>query len=108
VIGMTAMPEARLAREAELPYALVGMVTDYDCWRDGEDAVEVSAVIAQLTANADLARRLVVELARALPETRAPSPIDTTLDTALITAPAARDPATLVKLDAICRRVLAR
>ncbi|HEY1146590.1 MAG TPA: S-methyl-5'-thioadenosine phosphorylase [Allosphingosinicella sp.] len=108
VIGMTAMPEAKLAREAELPYALVGMVTDYDCWRDGEDAVEVSAVIAQLTANADTAKRLMVELARALPEKREPSPIDTVLDTALITAPAARDPAVLARLDAICRRVLAR
>lgn len=108
VIGMTAMPEAKLAREAELPYALVGMVTDYDCWRDGEDAVDVSAIIAQLTANADTAKRLVVELARALPEKREPSPIDTVLDTALITAPAARDPERLVKLDAICRRVLAR
>ncbi|MGS1017072.1 S-methyl-5'-thioadenosine phosphorylase [Allosphingosinicella humi] len=108
VIGMTAMPEAKLAREAELPYALVGMVTDYDCWRDGEDAVEVSAVIAQLMANAETARRLVVELAKSLPATREPSPIDTTLDTALITAPAARDPTALVKLDAICRRVLAR
>jgi 5'-methylthioadenosine phosphorylase len=84
------------------------MVTDYDCWRDGEEAVDVSAIIAQLTANADTAKRLVVELARALPEKREPSPIDTVLDTALITAPAARDPERLVKLDAICRRVLAR
>ena len=56
VIGMTAMPEAKLAREAELPYALVGMVTDYDCWRTGEDAVEVQAIIAQLMANAETAR----------------------------------------------------
>jgi 5'-methylthioadenosine phosphorylase len=106
VIGMTAMPEAKLAREAELPYALVGMVTDYDCWRAGEEAVEVSAIIAQLHANADAARRLVVELARMLPEERPPSPIDTNLDTALITAPDARDPAALAKLDAICARVL--
>ena len=106
VIGMTGMPEAKLAREAELPYALIGMVTDYDCWRAGEEAVEVSAIIAQLHANADAARRLVVELARMLPEERPPSPIDTNLDTALITAPDARDPAALVKLDAICARVL--
>ena len=104
VIGMTAMPEAKLAREAELPYALVGMVTDYDCWRG--EPVEVAAVIAQLNANADLARRLVVELARSLPAERTPSPIDTALDTALITAPAARDPEMLAKLDAVCRRVL--
>jgi 5'-methylthioadenosine phosphorylase len=106
VIGMTGMPEAKLAREAELPYALIGMVTDYDCWRAGEEAVEVSAIIAQLHANADAARRLVVELPRMLPEERPPSPIDFTLDTALITAPDARDPAALAKLDAICARVL--
>jgi 5'-methylthioadenosine phosphorylase len=106
VIGMTAMPEAKLAREAELPYALIGMVTDYDCWRESEQAVEVSAIIAQLEANADTARRLVVELARSLPERREPSPIDTVLDTALITAPDARDPAMLAKLDAVCGRVL--
>jgi 5'-methylthioadenosine phosphorylase len=107
-IGMTAMPEAKLAREAELPYALVGMVTDYDCWRGGGEAVEVAGVIAQLQANAEVARRLVVELARALPAERTPSPIDVTLDTALITAPDARDPTLLAKLDAICRRVLPR
>lgn len=106
VIGMTAMPEAKLAREAELPYALVGMVTDYDCWRGGEDAVEVAAVIAQLMANADVARKLVVELARSLPAIRASSPIDTVLDAAIITAPDARDPAMLGRLDAICARVL--
>ncbi len=105
VIGMTGMPEAKLAREAELPYALVGMVTDYDCWRSGTEPVEVSAVIAQLTANAGTARRLVVELARALPQERSPSPIDTNLDTALITAPGARDPAMLARLDAVCRRI---
>ena len=106
VIGMTAMPEARLAREAELPYALVGMVTDYDCWRGAGESVEVTAVIAQLTANAEIGRRLVVELARGLPEERSPSPIDTVLDTALITAPEARDSGMLGRLDAICARVL--
>jgi 5'-methylthioadenosine phosphorylase len=108
VIGMTAMPEAKLAREAELSYALVGMVTDYDCWRQGEAAVEVSAIIAQLTANAGLARRMVEEFARSLPAERAPSPIDTILDTAIITAPEARDPAMLARLDAVCGRVLRR
>jgi 5'-methylthioadenosine phosphorylase len=106
VIGMTGMPEAKLAREAELPYALVGMVTDYDCWRTGEEAVEVQAIIAQLMANAGTARKLVLELAKALPPERSPSPIDTNLDTAIITAPEARDPAVLAKLDAICGRVL--
>ena len=107
VIGMTAMPEAKLAREAELPYALVGMVTDYDCWRGGEDAVEVAAVIAQLMTNAEVGRQLVVHLAELLPAERLPSPIDTTLDTAIITAPTARDPALLAKLDAVCGRVTA-
>ena len=107
VIGMTAMPEAKLAREAELPYALVGMVTDYDCWRGGEDAVEVAAVIAQLMANAEVGRDLVVRLARMLPAERPASPIDTALDSAIITAPDARDPALLAKLDAVCGRVTA-
>lgn len=107
VIGMTAMPEARLAREAELPYALVGMVTDYDCWREEEAAVDVAQVIAQLSANAQKARAMLVALLRGLPEVREPSPIDTCLDTALITAPNARDPELLAKLDAVAGRVLA-
>lgn len=108
VIGMTAMPEAKLAREAEMPFALVGMVTDYDCWRAGEDHVEVDAVIAQLQANSAAARRLVLAFAQGLPATRAASPIDTVLDVALMTAPEKRDPALLAKLDAITARVLAR
>ncbi|MEO8141720.1 MAG: S-methyl-5'-thioadenosine phosphorylase [Sphingomicrobium sp.] len=107
VIGMTAMPEAKLAREAELPYALVGMVTDYDCWRSSEEAVEVAAVIAQLMANAEVGRQLVIRLAELLPPERSPSPIDTVLDSAIITAPDARDPALLAKLDAVCARVTA-
>ncbi|ODP38991.1 S-methyl-5'-thioadenosine phosphorylase [Sphingomonas turrisvirgatae] len=106
VIGMTAMPEAKLAREAELPYALVGMVTDYDCWREDETGVDVAQVIAQLDANATKTRAMVVGLLRALPATREPSPIDTCLDVALITAPDARDRALLAKLDAIAGRVL--
>jgi 5'-methylthioadenosine phosphorylase len=108
VIGMTAMPEAKLAREAELPYALIGMVTDYDCWREGEAGVDTAEILALLKANATVARRLVGDLARSLPKGRPPSPIDTNLDHALITAPEARDPAMLARLDAICRRVLAR
>jgi 5'-methylthioadenosine phosphorylase len=106
IIGMTAMPEAKLAREAELPYALVGMVTDYDCWREGEEAVDVAQVIAQLSTNADKARKLVMHLLRGLPEARPASPIDTCLDTALITAPHVRDPELLAKLDAVAGRVL--
>jgi 5'-methylthioadenosine phosphorylase len=105
---MTAMPEAKLAREAELPYALVGMVTDYDCWRQGEEAVEVSAIVAQLMANAGRARTMVEAFARMLPAERAPSPIDTMLDSAIITAPESRDPAMLAKLDAVCGRTLNR
>ena len=108
VIGMTAMPEAKLAREAELPYALIGMVTDYDCWREAEAHVEVEAIIAQMHANAAIARQAVVEFARSLPAQRAPSPIDTCLDSALITDPAMRDPVLLGKLDAVMRRVLSR
>lgn len=106
IIGMTGMPEAKLAREAELPYALVGMVTDYDCWREGEEAVDVATVIAQLGTNADKARKLVMHLLRNLPEERPASPIDTCLDYALITAPNARDPHLLRKLDAVASRAL--
>ncbi|MEA3029512.1 MAG: 5-methylthioadenosine phosphorylase [Sphingomonadales bacterium] len=106
VIGMTGMPEARLAREAELPYASVCMVTDYDCWREDEAGVDVAEILGRLDANAGTARGLIAELAKRLPNERPPSPIDTCLDHAIITAPEARDPAMLAKLDAICRRVL--
>ena len=106
VIGMTAMPEAKLAREAELPYALVAMVTDYDCWREGEDHVDVATVVARLTDNARTARALIAAMVAALPPERSASPIDTNLDTAMITAPDARDPAVLARLDAVAGRVL--
>lgn len=106
VIGMTAMPEAKLAREAELPYALVGMVTDYDCWREDAAFVEVSEVIAQMNANGEIARKTVEEFIGALPKERDPSPLDTVLSFAMITAPDARDPAMLAKLDAVAGRVL--
>ncbi|MDB5720032.1 MAG: S-methyl-5-thioadenosine phosphorylase [Alphaproteobacteria bacterium] len=108
VIGMTAMPEAKLAREAELPYALVGMVTDYDSWREDEEPVEAATIIAQIEANAGAATRLVEALARALPRERTPSPIDTALDQAIFTAPAARDPAMIARLDAVGKRVFGR
>jgi len=107
VIGMTNMPEAKLAREAELPYASLCMVTDYDSWRDGEAAVDVGQILAVMRANADRARETVRRLAarlRALP--REPSPIDTTLDYALITPPDQRDRALMAKLDAVAGRVL--
>ena len=106
VIGMTAMPEAKLAREAELPFAMVAMVTDYDCGRAEEAAVDVAQVIAQLSSNAEKARAMVLNLLRALPAERAASPIDTCLDTALITAPQVRDPEVLARLDAVAGRVL--
>jgi len=106
VIGMTAMPEAKLAREAELPYALMAMVTDYDCWREGEAHVDVAEVIAQLGRNGEKARAALIALAGSLPAERSSSPIDTNLDFALITSPDARDPALLAKLDAVAGRVL--
>jgi 5'-methylthioadenosine phosphorylase len=109
VIGMTNMPEAKLAREAELPYASLAMVTDYDCWHDSHEAVEVSAILEVMHANAATAKALVARLARALADTpRTPSPIDTCLDFALITAPDARDPELLARLDAVAGRVLHR
>lgn len=107
LIGMTAMPEAKLAREAELPYALVAMVTDYDCWRENTDNVEVHDILETLRANADLAAQTIVEFAKALPDKRSASPLDTVLDQAIITAPDARDPAMLTKLDAVAGRVFA-
>jgi len=106
VIGMTNMPEAKLAREAELPYASVAMVTDYDCWHEDFAHVEVTQILAVLAANAETARALVGHLAAALPAVRAPSPIDTCLDGALITAPAARDGAMVAKLSAVAGRAL--
>ena len=106
VIGMTAMPEAKLAREAELPYALVGMVTDYDCWREDEAGVDVAQVVAQLGANAAKARAMVMALLRALPAVREASPIDRCLDSAIITARDARDPVLVAKLDAVAGRAL--
>jgi len=109
VIGMTNMPEAKLAREAELRYATVAMVTDYDCWHPDHDAVEVGDIIKVLTANAHKARDLVKALAPRLRErlsTCATTVCHRALETALITAPEARDPAMLKKLDAVAGRVL--
>ena len=108
VIGMTAMPEAKLAREAEMPYALVAMVTDYDCWHPDHDHVTVEQVIRILFGNADKARALIKRVAPMLGPERTPSPlgIERTLDTALITAPDKRDPELFRKLDAVAGRVL--
>ncbi len=108
VIGMTNLPEAKLAREAELCYATVAMVTDFDCWHPDHDAVTVQDIIKVLTANAAKAAGLVARLARDFPREHEPCPIgsDRALDTAIITAPEARDPQLLKKLDAVAGRVL--
>jgi 5'-methylthioadenosine phosphorylase len=106
VIGMTNMPEAKLAREAELPYASLAMITDYDCWRRGEKPVEVADVLAVMRSNTERARALIPALAARLGPERAPSPIDRTLDFAVVTAPEARDTALMAKLDAVAGRIL--
>lgn len=106
VIGMTGMPEARLAREAELPYALLGMVTDYDAWRGDEAGVEAGDVLAVMHANVALAGKVLRRFLAALPPERAASPIDRALDQAIMTAKAARDPLLVAKLGAVAGRVL--
>ena len=108
VIGMTNMPEAKLAREAEICYATVAMVTDYDCWHSDHAAVDVAAVIKVMAGNTAAAQRLVLTLARHFPRQHPPCPIgsDTALSVALITAPESRDPTILAKLDAVAGRVL--
>jgi 5'-methylthioadenosine phosphorylase len=108
VIGMTNMPEAKLAREAEMCYATVAMVTDYDCWHPDHDHVTVEAVIKVLLGNAEKARALVKKVA---PKLRHRTHVcdagcHRALDHAIITAPAARDPAVIRKLDAVAGRVL--
>ena len=110
VIGMTNMPEAKLAREAEICYATAAMVTDFDCWHPDHDAVTVQDIIKVLLANAERAKRLVARLARDFPREHEPCPIgsDRALDTALITAPEARDPELVKKLDAVAGRVLGK
>src|SRR5216684_177400 len=110
VIGMTNMPEAKLAREAELCYATVAMVTDFDCWHPDHDAVTVQDIIKVLNINAEKAKRLVARLAQDFPREHEPCPIgsDRALDTAVITAPEARDPVLLKKLDAVAGRVLGK
>jgi 5'-methylthioadenosine phosphorylase len=108
VIGMTNMPEAKLAREAELSYATVAMVTDFDCWHPDHDHVTVEAVVRVLLGNADNARNLVRAVVPAIGQTRAlcPCGCDRALDNAVITAPAYRDVRLAAKLDAVAGRVL--
>jgi len=108
VIGMTAMPEAKLAREAELPYAIVAMVTDYDCWHPGHDSVTVDAVVKVMKGNGANARKLIAAVAAKLGPERIACPlgVETMLDMAVMTAPDKRDPALMAKLDAVAGRVL--
>jgi 5'-methylthioadenosine phosphorylase len=108
VIGMTNMPEAKLAREAELCYATVAMVTDYDCWHDDHAHVDVAAIIAVMKGNTEKAQRLVSRLAQDFPREHPKCPIgsDTALDVAIITPKEARDPKLVAKLDAVAGRVL--
>ena len=108
VIGMTNMPEAKLAREAELCYATVAMVTDFDCWHPDHEAVTVDQVVKVLFGNADKARALVADVVPGLgaPRGLCPAGCDRALDHALITAPEMRDPVLLAKLDAVAGRLL--
>jgi len=108
VIGMTNMPEAKLAREAELCYASLAMITDYDSWHPEHGAVDITDIIATLSGNADKARALVARLPALLGATRDPCPhgCDRALDHAILTAPEKRDPAMVDKLSAIAGRVL--
>jgi 5'-methylthioadenosine phosphorylase len=108
VIGMTNMPEAKLAREAEICYATVAMVTDYDSWHPHHGEVDIASIIATLSGNADKARTLVRRIAGMVDAERAPCPqgCDRALDHAILTAPDKRDPALLEKLSAVAGRVL--
>ena len=108
VIGMTNMPEAKLAREAEITYATIAMVTDFDCWHPGHDAVDVASVVKVMHANTDKAKRLIARLAADFPAERdmCPAGSHRALEGAILTSPQARDPALLAKLDAVAGRVL--
>jgi 5'-methylthioadenosine phosphorylase len=110
VIGMTNMPEAKLAREAEICYSTVAMVTDYDSWHPDHGSVDITSIIKVMQANAESARKLVARLAADFPSEHEPCPIgsDTALEHAIITAPEARDPQLVAKLDAVAGRVLGR
>lgn len=110
IVNMTCMPEAKLAREAELTYALIAMVTDYDCWHHASTHADVPAIVGVMRDNARRVQRLVARLAADFPDEHEPCPAgsDTALENALLTAPEARDPELLARLDAIAGRVLRR
>ena len=108
VIGMTVATEAKLAREAEIPYAAIAMVTDYDCWHEEHDAVDVASVLKVARENAARANALVARLLSDFPAEHEPCPnrSDRALDGAIMTPPEARDPELMAKLDAIAGRLL--
>jgi 5'-methylthioadenosine phosphorylase len=108
VVHMTSMPEAKLAREAEITYAVVAMVTDYDCWHETHGPVDVAGLVRVMGENREKAQRLFARLARDFPSQRVPCPAGShrALDGAIITRPEARDPALLARLDAVAGRVL--
>jgi 5'-methylthioadenosine phosphorylase len=107
LVGMTAMPEAKLAREAEIAYATIAMVTDYDAWHPGHDMVDVASVVRVLGENRGRVQSLLSRLARDFPTEHEPCPYaDFALDGAVMTAPEARDPALVAKLDAVAGRIL--
>jgi 5'-methylthioadenosine phosphorylase len=110
VVHMTSMPEAKLAREAEITYAVVAMVTDYDAWHEVHGPVDVAGLLSVMAGNAARARQLFARLARDFPAERVPCPAgsDRALDGAILTSPEARDPALVAKLDAVAGRVLAK
>jgi 5'-methylthioadenosine phosphorylase len=110
IVHMTSMPEAKLAREAEITYAVVAMVTDYDCWHEEHGAVDVASLIRVMGENRDKAQRLFARLARDFPAQHVPCPVgsDRALEGAIITQPGARDPALLAKLATVAGRVLGR
>jgi 5'-methylthioadenosine phosphorylase len=110
VIGMTNMPEAKLAREAEISYATIAMVTDYDCWHEVHGHVDVQSVLKVMHDNRERVQQLLLRVIRDFPAEHEPCPIgsDKALDFAIMTGPEKRDPALLKKLDAVAGRVLGR
>jgi 5'-methylthioadenosine phosphorylase len=110
VIGMTNMPEAKLAREAELSYATVAMVTDFDCWHDDHTDVDIADILRVMKDNSEKAGRLVARFAADFPREHEACPLgsDRALENAIVTAPSARDPILVAKLDAVAGRVLNR
>jgi 5'-methylthioadenosine phosphorylase len=108
VVHMTSMPEAKLAREAEITYACVAMVTDYDCWHETHGPVDVASLVAVMHDNKERAQRLFARLAKDFPADHVACPVgsDRALDTAIFTRPEMRDPALMAKLDAVAGRVL--